>query len=262
MAGIFLSGVIFETPEPPNLQIQAAKPQLCLIILQYSHTSVPFPQFLLGMTDSWKIYIQLLDISPCIPSSTLGALCEQMKQLGKGCSKCSSLAMLWGLGGSREGETDYHFIKASSDCMGVCGLRMKMPPGQWKKWETIWLLFREETINVRISHHDRIEENSYFIPTSVGHLVTTQHLSCISAWKAWVKKLFPEHKQRRRRQKQVTQTQAKHRWGDSKIWCGSCIWINGHHHAQKYNGKQIIQNCVLTEYQKRSPGYESYKNTF
>lgn len=65
-----------------------------------------------------------------------------MKQLGKGCSKCSSLAMLWGLGGSREGETDYHFIKASSDCMRVCGLRMKMPPGQWKKWETIWLLFR------------------------------------------------------------------------------------------------------------------------
>lgn len=51
-----------------------------------------------------------------------------------------------------------------------------MPPGQWKKWETIWLLFREEIINVRISYHDRREDNSYFIPTSVGQLVTTKQL--------------------------------------------------------------------------------------
>ena len=116
-----------------------------------------------------------------------------MAQLGQGWWRCYSLAMVWGLGSSREGETDYCFIKAPSDCTSVHGLGMKMPPGQWQKWETSWLLFREKIINIRISYHDRREDNSYFTATSVGQLVTTQQLrqrSYIPAWQAWVKKTY------------------------------------------------------------------------
>lgn len=190
-----------------------------------------------------------------------------MKQLGKGCWWCYSLAM-GDLGGSKEEETGYHFIKAPSDCTGVHGLGMKMPPGQRQKWKTSWLLFREETINLRISYHDRREDNSYFIPTCMGQLVTTQqlrHRSYIPAWQAWVKKRLLQHKQKR--QKQVTQIQAKHlglqmRWCQNMSRSRSCTWINGHHCAQKFNGKQTIQNCIPTEYRQRSPGYEQYKNTF
>lgn len=68
-----------------------------------------------------------------------------MKQPGKGCWKSYSLVT----GSSSEGETDYHFITAPPDWTGMHGLGMKMPPGQCKKWETSWLLFREEINNFK-----------------------------------------------------------------------------------------------------------------